>query len=248
MTAWYEGPLCGFDLETSGTDIETDCIVTACVAELHGNEPGAVANWLAVPRVDIPAAAADLHGISTEKARAEGQDAAEVVEEVIDSLVQAVMVGTPLVIMNAPYDLSLLDREARRHGLKTLADLAGGELLVIDPRVLDKEVSHRRGKRTLTDLCAHYGVALDGAHTADADAIGACRVARVIGARYRRLGRMSARELHAAQIGWGRGQAESLAAHFRRTPGKEHQAASVRPEWPLVPFAGNEQAEAVSAP
>lgn len=248
MTAWYEGPLCGFDLETSGIDVESDCIVTACVAELHGDKPGPVAKWTAVPRIPIPEEAAKLHGLSTERASAEGQDAAEVVEEVIDGLVQAVMVGTPLVIMNAPFDLSLLDREARRYGLKTLTDLVGDELLVIDPRVLDKEVSHRRGKRTLTDLCQHYGVPLDGAHSADADAVGACRISRVIGSRYRRLGRMSARELHVAQIAWGREQNESLADYFRRTPGKEHQAASVRPEWPLVPFADNEQAEAVSAP
>lgn len=233
---WYEEPLCGFDLETSGTDVETDCIVTACVATLNGDEPSAPANWLAVPRIEIPEAAAKLHGIRTEKARAEGQDPAEVVEEVIDSLTQAVMVGTPLVIMNAPYDLSLLDREARRYGLKTLTELVGGELLVIDPKVLDKEVSTRRGKRTLTDLCRHYGVPLDGAHSADADAVGACRVARVIGARYRRLGRMSVRELHGAQVEWAREQAEGLAAYFRRTPGKEHQAATVRPEWPLIPF------------
>ena len=48
---------------------------------------------------------------------------------------------------------------------------------VLDPRVLDKHIDpYRRGGRKLTDLCAHYKVALDGAHSADADAIAACRV------------------------------------------------------------------------
>jgi DNA polymerase-3 subunit epsilon len=234
---WFEGPLCGFDLETSGTNIETDRIVTACAAELNGDEPG-VYNWLADPGVDIPAAASNIHGITTEYAQANGLPAAMVIEDVITELAAQVAGGTPLVIMNAPYDLSLLDREARRYGLKPLTDIVGDELLVIDPKVLDKEVSHRRGKRTLTDLCGHYGVTLDGAHTADADSVGACRVARVIGARYRRLGQMATRELHRAQVGWAAEQAASLADYFRRTPGKEHQAATVRPEWPLIPFDG----------
>jgi DNA polymerase-3 subunit epsilon len=234
MTAWFEGPLCGFDLETTGVDVETDRIVTACVAELNGDEPGAV-NWLADPGVPIPDGAASVHGITTEKARADGRPAAQVVEEVIAELAAQVTGGTPLVIMNAPYDLTLLDREARRYGLKPLTDLVGSGLRVIDPKVLDKEVSHRRGGRTLTDLCRHYKVQLDGAHSADADAVGACRVARVIGSRYRRLGRMSMAELHAAQVEWARKQAESLAAYFRRTPGKEEWADGVRTDWPLIP-------------
>lgn len=235
MTAWYEGPLCGFDLETTGTDPETARIVTACVAELNGDEPGAV-NWLADPGIEIPAEVTAIHGISTEHARAHGRPTAVVVEEVIAELAAQAAGGTPLVIMNAPYDLTLLDREARRHGLKTLTDIVGGELLVIDPKILDKEVSPRRGgKRKLTDLCRRYGVTLDGAHSADADAVAACRVARVLGARYRRLGRMSARELHAAQVGWAEQQAVELAAYFRRTPGKEEWADGVRTEWPLVP-------------
>jgi len=235
MTPWYEGPLCGFDLETSGTDVDTARIVTACVAELNGDEPGAY-NWLADPGVDIPAEASNIHGITTEYARLHGRPAPVVVEDVIAELAAQVVGGTPLVIMNAPYDLSLLDREARRYGLKTLTDIVGDELTVIDPKVLDKEVSTRSGKRTLTDLCKHYGVTLDGAHSADADAVAACRVARVIGARYRRLGRMGVRELHRAQVGWAVEQAAGLADYFRRTPGKEQQADGVRGEWPLIPF------------
>lgn len=247
MTAWFEGPLCGFDLETSGTDVETARIVTACVAELNGDKPNA-RNWLADPGVEIPAEAFDVHKISTEHARAHGRPAAEVTDEVIAALAAQAGGGTPLVVMNAPYDLSLLDREARRYGLKTLTELVGAELLVIDPKVLDKEVSTRKGKRTLTDLCRHYGVPLEGAHSADADAVAACGVARVIGSRYRRLGRMTVRELHGAQVEWAREQAEGLADYFRRTPGKEHQADGVRGEWPLIPaVAGEPDAGAVTA-
>ncbi|NED90952.1 3'-5' exonuclease, partial [Streptomyces sp. SID11233] len=39
---WYEGPLTGFDLETTGTDVEHDRIVTAAVIRLDAS--GAVAH------------------------------------------------------------------------------------------------------------------------------------------------------------------------------------------------------------
>ena len=234
--SWHLGRLCGLDTETTGVDVETDRVVTACVVEIGGNQRPVTVSWLTNPGIEIPTAASNIHGITTERARAEGQDAAEVVEEVIDLLAQSVMVGTPLVVMNASYDLTLLDREARRYGLKTLTDLVGDELRVVDPRVLDKQVDpYRRGGRTLTDLCRHYRVPLDGAHSADADAIAACRVAWRIATQQPRIAAMSLPDLHAQQAEWAREQAESLASYFRRTPGKEHLAAGVRAEWPLIP-------------
>jgi DNA polymerase-3 subunit epsilon len=138
--------------------------------------------------------------------------------------------------MNASYDLTILDREARRYGVQPLTDVIDlAHLRVIDPRVLDKQLSRRRGKRTLTDLCAHYRVALDGAHDSTADAIAACRVAWRIGSQYPRIGGLDTHALTVAQAGWAAAQAESLAAYFRRTPGKESWADGVRTEWPLIP-------------
>jgi DNA polymerase-3 subunit epsilon len=45
-------------------------------------------------------------------------------------------------------------------------------------------------------------------------------------------------ELHDRQVQWAAAQARSLAAYFRRTPGKEAWADDVRTEWPIVPFGG----------
>jgi len=234
---WYENRLCGFDLETSGIDVESDRIVTACVVQCGGSHPTQSATWLSdVGGMEIPAEASAVHGVSTEQARAEGRPAAEVVEQLAAALAECVLAGQPIVAMNASFDLTILDREARRHGVQPLIDIVGKDLRVVDPRVLDKKVDpYRRGGRKLEDLCKHYEVALDGAHSADADAIAACRVAWRIATKDPRIGGAPLDSLHQWQIAWAQQQAESLADYFRRTPGKESWADGVRTEWPFIP-------------
>lgn len=237
---WHLGRMCGFDLETTGIDVETDRIVTACVVLLGGGQPADTRTWLADPGVDIPEGAAKVHGITTEKARAEGRPAAEVVAEVVTALASAARDGEPVVAMNASFDLTMLDRECARHGVQSLTDRVGDQLVVVDPRVIDKHYDpYRPGRRTLTDLCNHYKVRLDGAHSADADAIAACRVAWRIASTVEPVGTAALSDLHTAQTVWARQQAESLADYFRRTPGKEHQADGIRADWPLIPRQKN---------
>ena len=217
-------------------DVEQDRVVTACIVEVGGNTPPLTANWLINPNVDIPEAATAVHGVTTEKAKTEGQDAAEGIAELVAGLTQVVLAGTPLVIMNAPYDLTLLDREARRYGVQPLTDVVGDELRVVDPRVIDKHLDmYRRGKRTLTDLCRHYGVKLDGAHSADADAIAACRVAWRLGNVFPQLAELSLDDLHKTQAGWHTEWAADFQAHLR---GKGQQDAVIDGSWPLRPVGG----------
>ncbi|MFF8997092.1 exonuclease domain-containing protein [Streptomyces achromogenes] len=238
---WYLGRLCGFDLETTGVSPVRDRIVQACVLQCGGAQPVASATWMADPGVEIPEQAAAVHGITTERARAEGRPAGEVVEQVVAALTAAVAAGVPVVAMNAAYDLTMLDREARRHGVQPLADTVGPDLRVVDPFVLDKHVDpYRSGRRTLTDLCRHYQVPLDGAHDAAADALAACRVAWRIASTHAEIGNATPDQLHVMQVGWAREQAESLAEYFRRTPGKEDRAATVRGDWPLIPHQRKE--------
>ncbi|GAA5153801.1 3'-5' exonuclease [Microbacterium pseudoresistens] len=199
-----------FDLETTGIDVSTDRIVSAHVGVLdsHGHEI-ASRSWIADPGVPIPAGAAAIHGITTERARREGDPAAQVVSQIATALQSLLVQGVPLVAYNASYDLSLLRHECLRHGIAPLDDPRP----VIDPLVIDKAVDrYRRGKRTLEVVCEHYGVVLDGAHDASADAVAAGRVAQAIAARYALP--PSAAELHTRQIGWARDQAESLTEYF----------------------------------
>ncbi|MFD8820837.1 exonuclease domain-containing protein [Streptomyces sp. NPDC059605] len=234
MTTWHRNPLIGFDLETTGTDPETSRIVTGSVVRYGGGQPTAGRSWVVDPGVDIPAEAAAVHGWTTEAARSAGRPAAEAVPQIVTLLAEEAWQGRPLVIMNAPFDLTLLDREACRHGVAPLVDRV--KPYVIDPLVLDKRVNrYRRGGRTLTDLCRHYVVQLDEAHTAQADAVAACAITWKLANRHRWLTRMELGELHEQQVQWAREQAEGLRDYFARTPGKEELAASVRLDWPLIP-------------
>jgi DNA polymerase-3 subunit epsilon len=240
-TSWHLKRMCAFDLETTSAKPETARIVTACIALIGGGQPPQVSNWVADPGIEIPAQAAAIHGYDTARAQAEGRPSVEVVEEITAALGQVLQVGIPIVAMNARYDLTVLDRECRRHQLHSLTERYIDDVIwpVIDPFVIDKHVDrYRRGSRTLTALCEHYQVPLDGAHDAAADAIAAARVAWRLGATRPELAAMDLEELHHAQIKWAAEQAESLADHFRATPGKEHQADGVCGDWPLVPFEG----------
>ncbi|MFE7237247.1 exonuclease domain-containing protein [Streptomyces sp. NPDC057580] len=225
---WHTGRMAGFDIESTGVDPLTARIVTACIVQVGGDAPATTANWLTdVGGETVPDEAARIHGITTDKARTKGVPLGEAVAEILAGLTQAILSGIPIVAMNARYDLTLLDREAERFGLDPLP--AGP---VIDPFVLDKQVdTYRSGKRTLTALCQHYQVRLDAAHSADADALAACRVAWRQGSQYPALAAMSLDELHTAQIKWAAEQAASLQEHFRKT----RPEAVVEGAWPLIP-------------
>lgn len=233
--SWITGPLVAFDLETTGTDIETDRIVTAAVVRLEPD--GAVSaerTWLLNPGVVIPEQASAIHGISTEHARAHGVLAASAVEEIAQAVTEGLRSGTPLVVMNARYDLSLLDRECRRYAIESISErLGSAPSPVIDPLVIDKHIDkYRKGKRALHALCAHYGVSLDDAHNARADAVAAARVVRRIGEKHQPVGLMPPADLHDLQVSAAAEQSASLQAYLRRTA---NPTVVVEPAWPLVP-------------
>lgn len=217
-----------FDLETTGVDVADDRIVSAHVGvlDIKGREIAA-RSWLADPGIPIPDGAAAVHGISTERARREGRIAREVVAEITESLRSLFAQGMPVVAYNAAYDFSLLTHECLRHGIPPL-ETPGP---VIDPLVIDKAVDrYRRGKRTLEVVAEHYGVTLDGAHEASADAVAAGRVAQAIGRAFDLA--PSAHELHTQQIGWARTQAESLTEYFIRI-GRIDAEDALDGSWPV---------------
>lgn len=235
MSGWHRGMLCALDTETSGPHPNSCRLVTACVAWIDGSGATAprVREWLADPGVEIPDDVAKIHGITTEKARADGRDQAEVVAEVAAQLTGAARDGIPVVAYNAYFDLTLLDRETRRHGQEPFGpamDEAG--LLVIDPLVLDKAKDrYRKGSRKLTAVAAHYGVRQDTAHSATGDAATAARVAWMIARKYPDIAEMPLADLMTWQAGKRREQARSLAEHFRKTG----QPDQVDEAWPWSP-------------
>lgn len=265
--SWHLGRLAAFDLETTGVDVENDRIVTAAVHGLGGNIVPQPAEWIADPGIEIPTEAFDVHGISTEHAREHGEPARDVVGSITHTLAGHVIAGAPVVGHNVAYDLTLLDRECRRHNLPTLHDRVGQHPLhVIDTRVLDKHADTfrkrpgpKQGPQQLITLAQVYELKWEDskAHGAAYDAVIAARVAYRIGSlahmpreewpekirqirrpRYGDFAGLSLAELHAAQVGWAAEQAAGLQAHFRKT----NPEAVVDGSWPLIPQQRGEAA------
>ncbi len=227
VTPWAES-LAVFDLETTGIDVITSRIVSANVGLLdaHGDVVRR-RDWLADPGIAIPEQATAVHGITTERARADGRPAALVVAEIVAELRSYFDAGIPVVIYNAPYDLSLLFHEAERHRVAPL--VAPGP--IIDPLVIDKAVDrYRKGKRTLEAAALFYGVELTDAHDAGADAIAAGRVAQAIARVHSRALAVDALELHRLQEGWCQEQAVSFQDYMRRTRDATFEAST---GWPV---------------
>ncbi|MER5888260.1 3'-5' exonuclease [Streptomyces sp. NPDC001941] len=231
--AWHGEALVGFDLETTGTDPLRARIVTAAIVGVRGEGPVRRREWLADPGVLIPAQATEIHGISSERAAAEGRPVREVADELAETLTGYWRQGVPIVAYNASFDLTLLSAELERHGLPSLGERLGGRPIgpVVDPYTIDRAVDrYRRGKRTLEAVCAEYGVVLDGAHQATADALAAVRVAVAIAERYPSVASLAPDELHEQQIRWYADWAADFQGFLRR---KGDADAVVDPAWPV---------------
>ncbi|MFG2381044.1 3'-5' exonuclease [Streptomyces avermitilis] len=235
--AWHEQLLIGFDLETTGTDPREARIVTGAVIEVKGQEPVGRREWLADPGVQIPADAVAVHGITNERAAAEGSPADQVAESLARSLVGYWQAGVPVVVYNATFDLTLLAAELRRYGLPSLRERLDGldPAPVIDPYTIDRWVDrYRRGKRNLEAVCTEYGVPLDAAHDATADALAAARLAAAIAQRHPKIAALGPAELHRRQIEWYAAWAADFQSFLRR---KGDTTAVVDGTWPLRELA-----------
>ena len=225
---WHHGPFLAFDTETTGVDVETTRIVTATAAFIDHDEVN-VRTWLINPGVEIPQVASDVHGITTDHARQYGRPPADCLPEIGVLLDTTWQGGIPVLAFNAPFDLTLLDRELNRH---RMGPLRPG--IVLDPFVIDKHVDrYRKGKRTLTAVCEHYGVVHGGAHDATADALAAARVMWAIGQRYPHIAAMPLDELHAFQIAWAAEQAASFRQYLTRQGITDDLPDGA---WPLRPY------------
>jgi DNA polymerase III subunit epsilon len=179
-----------------------------------------------------------VHGITDEMVHATGNPPDESLWRFVDRLADAVKAGMPIVGMNLAFDLTMLDRECRRHGVPTVEEAAGmPPRPVVDCYVLDKHVVPRRGgkgARKLERLCEHWSVRHDGAHDALADAIAAARVTYRIMTSYA-VGDLPLHRLHDLQVQWRQLQATELQAYFRSPKGGGREDAVVDPCWPYCP-------------
>jgi DNA polymerase-3 subunit epsilon len=244
---WYRGPMCAFDLETTSKDPETARIVGAAVITVQaGREYNGSDSWIVNPGVPIEPEATDVHGMTDDYVARHGTLPARAVPAILTRVREAWRRYWPVVIYNAPFDLTVLDRELRRLKIPNQVDRHGGRYLtlgkigpVIDPFVLDKLVNpYRKGSRKLADVARHYradDLPENRVHGAEQDARAAVRTAWKLGYRYPVVGGMPLDRLMRVQTAAKARQAEGLRAYFLRT-GQEDEAAGVNGAWPIWPW------------
>jgi len=209
MAFWAARELLGFDFETTGVDRFHDVPVSYALVTVIGGEVVRSSAGLIDPGRDIPSGATEIHGITTEQARSEGMSLKDAMEMVADALLSASRRGVPVAGMKLDYDLTMLETQTHRlcgAGLQQ----RGWTGPVLDAVVLDRHLDRfRKGSRTLSALCEHYGVAIDHAHDAAADATASIHVLLALAARYRELRHTELAYLHEAQVGWHQEWAKS---------------------------------------
>lgn len=234
--SWLRGPILALDLESTGTDPETARIVQQCIG--FSVQPGSwdASTLLVNPGVPIPAEATRVHGIDDARVAAEGVDPADAMRSARLALCGAIAHGHPVVGHNVTYDLTLLDREMRRH----IGDGLPEGLLVLDTLVLFRRFDFSTGGRALGDLARRHGLTLD-AHDAGEDALTSMRLLHIICAANDLLERVPLPALMERQAAWY--EAQVLAAEMRRR-GNGHAPSVPDVAWPLKPLAADAEVAA----
>ena len=235
VTGWTSGEVLGFDFETTGVDRFADVPVSYALVHVVGGVVLKSWSGLIDPGREIPADATLVHGISTERARDEGMPLSEAIPLVTDAVVSAGARGVPLAGMKLDYDLTILEMQAvQLRGAGLLERGWRGPLL--DAVVIDRHFDpDRKGRRTLVDLCAHYGIDIVNAHDASADAIASVEVLYALAHRYGELSGIDLGQLYDDQILWHRRWTQEHDV-WRLSQGM----AAVDPRdylWPVAPAA-----------
>ncbi len=223
---WRDSPMLALDTETTGTDPETARIVQITLG--MSLRPGDWHPWTRVvnPGVPIPESAAKVHGYTDSRVQTEGTTPLPALTKAREILSDTSRRGIPIVLHNAAYDLTVLDREFRRH----LGERLPYGLIVIDTLVLHWRFDWTTGGRSLSKLAARHGITFP-AHDAEADALAALKLLRILASMNDLLPLIEPAVLHEAQKGWRTQCQESLEA---RALGNGSTFAP-QPYWPLIP-------------
>lgn len=236
--AWFDGELVGFDLETTGVDCYSDVPVSYALVKFEAGKLVGVDTSLIDPGREIPSGATAIHGITSERAIEDGIALDDALVHVSEEIVAAGRRGVPIVGMNITYDLTMLDVQLKRRrgsGLEAL----GWRGPAVDVLTLDRHLNKfRKGSRRLGDLCEIYGVTLDDAHDASADAQAAVQIAMTQGARHDEIRSLSLANLHSRQVEWHFEWAESYN-RWRSANGRRPIGAGEF-YWPSASFDNSE--------
>jgi DNA polymerase-3 subunit epsilon len=157
MKLELERALVFFDLETTGTDPDSDKIVEISVLRIEPDGQRESRTRRLNPGRPIPPGATAVHGIRDEDVRDE-PSFRQIARGLLDFLADADLAGFNV----ARFDVPILDREFRECGL---------ELKVSSRRIVDAmTIYHRKERRDLTAAARFYlDRSHDGAHAAEDD-------------------------------------------------------------------------------
>lgn len=223
---WLNRPLIALDTETTGVDVETARIVSACIGVSKRPGDWAPREWRINPGIPIPAEATAVHGI-TDADAAEGVSPVDALREMHSNL-EAAKGVTPIVGHNLTYDLTVLDREFRRH----LGVPLPVGLVALDTLVLFRRFDFSTGGRRLEQLAARHGITFP-AHDATADALASLRLLHILAADNDLLGLVDPRDLQPLQAKWHAAH-QTAAASKRR--GNGQSADGFATDWPMQTF------------
>lgn len=160
MTTLKDTPLHSIHITTTALDV-TEARVLAFAHNDFNNPDKADQHHLTLinPGVPIPEDSTAFHGISDDTVK-DAVSAPEGLEEVLGKIEQWLTHGEALVGFNIVYDLTVLEYEARRHGVVPLSERMEGEIApVIDTRTLFLALNRgHRGKKSLQALNENFGL------------------------------------------------------------------------------------------
>lgn len=192
---WLNPGFIAFDTETTGTDPESDRIVTAAAVHFRDGQPVESRSWLLRIDIPIPPRATEVHGITDDMSQSQGIEQAAALAEIYAFLTSN---NLPLVAFNSSFDIAMLNMNMKRLNLPALTEPSSPP--IICPYVLDKQFNkYVRGKnqRRLMPTIERYGLTFDEAnwHGAEADATITGQLLLAEFAAYEQLHELSPQEL-----------------------------------------------------
>ena len=223
---WLDQPLLALDSETTGTRPDFDRILTLCIGRSSKLGTWVSRTWRINPGVPIPPESTAVHGIGDADVTGWAQpfDALVEIGQWLDA---AAANRRPLVLHHAPFDLSLIDAELRRHTGQGIPD----GLIVLDTLCLFRRFDWTTGGRSLSKLAARYDITFP-AHDAEADALASLKLLHILAGLNDLLPLISPATLHEAQQCWWVQQQDAAEA---RALGSG-TAFERQDCWPLIPF------------
>ena len=169
-------PLAFIDLETTGTNLACDHIIEIAIVRLNVDNTRQIKRKLLNPGVPIPAGSTDVHGYTDEMVK-DAPTFKQVANEIKQFIENCDLCG----YNSNRFDVPMLVEEFLRAGLEF--DISHRKLVDV------QKIFHQMEQRTLAAAYRFYcDKNLDGAHTAEADAVATWEVLEAQITRYPQLG------------------------------------------------------------